>query len=93
MRSELENKDSRIMTLNREIFLRNREMDEDKENNGGVDSNRKRYSYNSNVLNTLLSSDNINKSLFKTGVKRKHAELPNGSLPEEYCYSSKKMKL
>ena len=93
MKNELENKDSKILALNREIFIRNRDYDDDKENNGGVDSSKKRYSYNSNIINTVLNSENVARSLFKSNKKRKFTDLQNGYIPLHEEFSSKKKKI
>lgn len=82
MRKELEAKDGKILSLNREIFLRNAEEDQNKENNQTqtqVQSKGKtRYSAGSKVINSVLNSD-ISKSIFNSNKKRKFAEIPQTS--------------
>jgi hypothetical protein len=62
--------------LNREIFLRNNTTEEEKENNGVVNSTKKRFSLgNSKVINSLLNSEIASKSIFQTNTKRKFGEI------------------
>jgi hypothetical protein len=76
LRNELESKESKILSLNREIFLRNNNYpsDEDKENGN---SSKKRFSVpSSNIINSVMNSE-LSKSLFKTNYKRKFGEIEN----------------
>jgi hypothetical protein len=93
MKTELDNKDTTIRLLNREIFLMNKDnYDEDIENNGSNGSNKKRYSHGSNILNKIISSDIIGNSFFKTNKKRKNNELQNGILAEDNIFLTNKKK-
>lgn len=75
----MEDKESKILNLNREIFLRNsinnnEDFDDKKETNCLTKSNiKKRYSYNSNIINSVFKSDINNKSIL--GIKRKFGEI------------------
>ena len=84
MKNEIESKDSKILSLTRELFIRNNNEDDEKENK--MKSSKKRMSYDSNIINSVLNSDLALKSIFKTNTKRKFGELnssqkgnPNGS--------------
>lgn len=80
LKNELEAKESKILSLNRELFLRNSMFDEEKENNadGAKTKSKKRHSYNSSVINSVLNSE-ISKSIFKTTNKRKFADINNNT--------------
>lgn len=73
---ENENKDSKILSLNREIFLRNNMTENEKENAGYETKSKKRHSAGSNIINSVLNSE-ISKSIFKTNNKRKFGEISN----------------